>query len=189
MATNHKKIGLYAITGIAVAIILIAAIFISGIQFPNFGSKNSSGKTGTLAVSIMDAPADLANLNVTVNALYIHNDDNDSWLQLNFTGGVSSIYFNLLALSNVTKELSTLPMPVGNYSKIRLDVQAANATLNDGITENLTVPPGHIDVIVAFQIKADQTTNLLLDMQVDTASISHSGNLKPVMKATVQYLS
>jgi hypothetical protein len=189
MAINHKKIGLYTVTGIAIAVILIAAIFVSGVQFPGFSPKNSSGKTGTLAVAIMDAPADLANLNVTVNALYVHNDDNDSWLQLNFTGGVSSVYFNLLALNNITKDLSTSAIPVGNYSKIRLDVSAANATLNDGTTENLTVPPGHIDVILSFQIKADQTTNVIIDMQADTVAISHSGNLKPVLKATVQYLS
>jgi hypothetical protein len=87
MAINHKKIGFYTVTGIAIAVILIAAIFVSGVQFPGFSPKSSSVKTGTLAVAIMDAPADLANLNVTVNALYVHNDDNDSWLQLNFTGG------------------------------------------------------------------------------------------------------
>ncbi len=108
---------------------------------------------------------------------------------MTFKDDVTSVYFNLLALQNVTKELSTLPRPVGNYSKIRLDVTAANATLNDGTTENLTVPPGHIDIIVSFEIKADQTTNVLLDMQVDTVAISQSGNLKPVLKATVQYLS
>lgn len=189
MAINHRKISLYAVTGVSVAIILIAAIFISGVQFPSLGSKSSAGKTGTLSVSIMDAPVNITHLNVTVSALYIHNDDNDSWVQLNFTGGVSSVYFDLLALQNVTKELSTVSMPVGNYSNIRLDVSAANATLNDGTTEDLTVPPGHIDVIISFEIKADQTTNVLIDMQADTVAISHSGNLKPVLKATVQYLS
>jgi hypothetical protein len=189
MAINHKKIGLYTITGVTAATILIAAMFVSGIQFPSFDSKSSTRQTGTLSVSIMDAPADLSHLNVTINALYVHNDDNDSWLQLNFTGGVSSVYFDLLALQNVTKELSTVSMPIGNYSKIRMDVLAANATLNDGSTEDLTVPPGHIDVILSFEIKADQTTNVLIDMQADTVAISHSGNLKPVLKATVQYLS
>ena len=187
MATNHRKIGLYTIAGVAIAIVIVAAIFASGVPFPGFTS--SKGKTGTLAVSIMDAPADLANLNVTVNALYVHNDDNDSWTKLNFTEGVSQVYFNLLALKDVTKELSTSPIPVGNYSKIRLDIEAANATLNDGSTMNLTVPPGHIDVICLFQINADKTTNVLLDMQVDTVAISQSGNLKPVLKATVQYIS
>ncbi len=187
MAINQRKIGLYTLAGVSMAIVIIAALFASGVAFPNLNSSQT--KTGTLSVSIMDAPADLTNLNVTINALYVHNDDNDSWIKLDFTGGVSNVYFDLLALKNVTKELSDVPMPIGNYSKIRLDIEAANATLNDGSTMDLTVPPEHIDVIVPFQIKEGQTTNILLDMQADTVAISHSGNLKPVLKATVQYLS
>jgi hypothetical protein len=142
-----------------------------------------------LSVSITNAPADLIHLNMALNALYVQNDKNCTWVQLNFTEGQSSVYFDLLALRYVTKELSTSLMPVGNYSKIRLDVAAANATLNDETTIDLRVPPGHIDIIVSFEIKADQITNVLLDMQVDTVAVSQSGNLNPVLKATVQYLS
>jgi hypothetical protein len=187
MAIYHRKIGLYTITGVAIAIVIIAAIFASGIQFP--GINNSQGNTGKLSVSIMDAPADLAHLNVTINALYVHNDGDGSWLKLNFADDVSQVYFDLLTLKDVTKELSASSVPVGNYSKIRLDILAANATLADETTKDLVVPPGHIDVTVSFQIKEGQTTNLLLDMQVDSTAISQSGNLKPVLKATVQYLS
>jgi hypothetical protein len=185
MAINHKKFGLYTIAGVVAAIVIIAAVFASGIEFPNSGANQ---KTGMLSVSIMDAPADLAHLNVTINGIYVQNDTGDSWIKLDFTGSVSSVYFDLLSLKNVAKDLSTSLIPVGNYSKIRLDVAAANATLNDGTTENLTVPPGHIDIIVSFEIKAGQTTNVLLDMQVDTVAISQTGNLKPTLKATVQYL-
>jgi hypothetical protein len=188
MVINPKKLGLYALVGFAAAVIIIAALFASGIQFPGF-SFNNSGKTGTLSVSIMDAPANLTHLNVTINALYAHNNDNDSWIKLNFTGNVDSVYFDLLALNNITKELSTSPMPVGNYSKIRLSIESANTTLSDGTTQNLNVPPEHIDIIVSFQINPDKTTNVLIDMQVDSTSVSKTGNLKPVLKATVQYLS
>ena len=187
MSINKRKIGIYTLSGVLMASVVIMAIFVSGVHFPS--SNSSQGKTGSLALSIMDAPADLINLNVTISALYVHNDDNDSWTSLSFNEDTSKVYFNLLALKNVTKELSTSLMPVGNYSKIRLDVEAANATLNDGSTMDLRVPPEHIDVTVQFQINADQTTNVLLDMQVDTVAISQSGNLKPVVKATVQYLS
>jgi hypothetical protein len=186
MTINHK-IGLYITIGVTAAALIIAAIFASGMQFPSIYGPHS--RTGTLSVSIMDAPADLDHLNVTINALYVHNDDNDAWIKLDFIGDVDNVYFDLLALRNVTKELSDFPMPIGNYSKIRLDIEAANATLNDESTMDLRVPPEHIDVIVSFQILEDQTTNVLLDMQVDTVAISQSGNLKPVLKATVQYLS
>jgi hypothetical protein len=184
MATNRKRTGLYVTAGIAIAVVIIAAILASGVQFP--GINGSQSNTGTLFVSITDAPANLTNLNVTLSTMYVHNDDNDSWIQLGFTSGVTKVYFDLLALNNVTKELSTSAIPVGNYSKIRLGIESANATFADGTVMNLTVPPEHIDVIVSFQIKAGQGTDLLIDMQADTAAISQSGNLKPVLKATVQ---
>ena len=184
MAANGKKIGLYATVGVTIAIMIIAAIFASGIQFP--GSNPRSLALGTLRVSITDAPADLANLNVTVNGLYVNNDDTDSRIELNFTGATSEVYFNLLALNNVSQELSIAQIPAGNYSKIRLDVRAANATFTDGTTVDLKVPPGHIDVIINFEIKPSQETNLLIDMQPDTVAISNSHNLKPTLKATIE---
>jgi hypothetical protein len=183
MATNHKRTGLYVTAGIAIAVVIIAAILASGVKLP---FENGSQNTGTLFVSITDAPANLTNLNVTLSTMYVHNDDNDSWIQLGFTGGVTKVYFDLLALNNVTKELSTSAIPVGNYSKIRLSIESANATFADGTVMNLTVPPEHIDVIVSFQINSGQGTDLLIEMQADTAAISQSGNLKPVLKATIQ---
>ncbi len=179
MATNGKRIGLYTGVGIAAAVLIIAAIFASGIQFP------SSQKLGTLRVSITDKPVELENLNVTVSALYVNNASG-GWVQLPFTDGKSEVYFDLLSLNNVTQELSVAQIPAGNYTKIRLEVTTANATLADGSTVTLNVPPDHIDIIIHFEIKAGQETELLIDMQPDTAAISASNNFKPILKATVE---
>ena len=183
MAASGKKIGFYAAAGVAAAALIIVAIFVSGVQFPG---GPSGGSTGTLRVSIMDAPVELANLNVTIDGLYVNSNDSNNWVELNFTDNVSEVYFNLLALQNVTKELSVAQISAGNYTKIRLEVKAANATFTDGSTADLRVPPGHIDVIVSFEIKAGQETSLLIDMQPDTVAVSTSHNLKPVLKATVE---
>ena len=100
----------------------------------------------------------------------------------------------------------------GTYNKIRLTVTGAEAwswneedvevTNNDGypvkeedpeeISEivnikPLRVPPNRIDVIIDFTIEAEGEVTVTLDMQPDWIAISHSGNLRPVMKATVQY--
>lgn len=92
----------------------------------------------------------------------------------------------MLALRNVTKDLSLAQIPTGNYSKIRSDVKTANATYTDGTAVDLTVPPGHIDVIIKFEVTENQETKLLIDMQPDTVAISNSHNLKPILKATVE---
>jgi len=64
-------------------------------------------------------------------------------------------------------------------------ITTANATFADGRILNLTVPPEHIDVIVHFEIKPGASTTVILDMQADWVAISQSGNLRPVLKATV----
>jgi len=100
----------------------------------------------------------------------------------------------------------------GTYNKIRLTVTGAEAwswneedvefTNGDGypVKEDgseeiseivnirpLRVPPNRIDVIVDFTIEAESEVTVTLDMQPDWIAISHSGNLRPVMKATVEY--
>ena len=182
MQTNGRKLGLYTVAGVAIAVIIIAAIFASGVQFP--GSE-SQVKTGTLFVLLTDAPANLTNLNVTLDGIYVNNADSDTWTELNFIEGKSEVYFDLLALNNVTKDLSVAEIPAGNYTKIRLNVKAANATFADGHTADLTVPPEHIDVIIHFEIKEDATTILLIDMQADWVAVSHNNHLRPVLKASV----
>jgi len=82
-------------------------------------------------------------------------------------------------------DLSLTQIPVGNYTKLRLSILTANATYANGENQTLRVPSDKIDVIVHFEIQPGETTMLLLDMQGDWVAISHSGNLRPVLKATV----
>jgi hypothetical protein len=183
MAVTSKKLTIYSATGISLAIVIIAAIFASGIIPQN--STTTNVPMGKLFVSIKDAPVDLKNLNVTIDELYVHNDDNSTWIKLNFTEGKQAVYFDLLALQNVTKELSVSDVPAGNYSKIRLHVISANATFFDNSTATLNVPSERLDIIIKFEVQKDQATELLIDMQADWVAISKSNNLRPILKATV----
>ena len=193
MATS-KRIGIYSIAGIAAAIMIVAAIFASGVQIPsqspNPSQSPSQSALGTLSISIKDAPVDLANLDVTIDGLYVKSAQYDTWIELNFIGDVQEVSFDLLALKDVTQQLSLSQIPAGDYSKIRLDVKTAVATYSDSTAKNLhiqelRVPPGHIDIIISFHIAENQVTDLLIDMQPDSAAISNSGNFKPILKATV----
>jgi hypothetical protein len=80
-------------------------------------------------------------------------------------------------------------MPVGNYTKIRMQIVTANATLSDGTVMTLNVPPSHVDIQVRFEIKSGKTTSLIIDIVVDKIQIAengHSGNpanLNPQFKA------
>jgi hypothetical protein len=100
----------------------------------------------------------------------------------------------------------------GMYNKIRLTVTGAEAwswneedvdfTNDDGypvkekdseeISEDVTirplrVPPNRIDVIIDFTIEAEGEVTVTLDMIPDWIAISQNDNIRPVIKATVEY--
>jgi hypothetical protein len=177
---GNRKIILYAVAGVLISIIVVAAMFVSGIQFPGTGSPTPKIQAGTLMVLLTDAPVDLAQLNVTIDSFSILNDTDEVDLPLSGNGG--KITFDLLALSNVTETISNSQVPAGNYTKMRMTVKQANATFQDGSSLILSVPPGKIDIIAHFEIKDAGTTVILIDMQADWVAISQSGNLRPVLK-------
>ncbi len=177
---NAKKLSLYAIAGIATAIIIIAAISTSGIQLPSNGPSQNPMALGTLVVAIKDAPVELSELFVTIDSVEVQNQGS-GWTKLPFIEGTDSVNFDLLTLKDISEDLSTTLIPQGDYSKIRLHIKDATATYSDGTTAALNVPSDKIDIIIKFQINEGETTTVLIDM---TASISNQGNLKPVFKAT-----
>ncbi len=63
-----------------------------------------------------------------------------------------------------------------------MEVSTASAIYADGSTVDLIVPPGHLDVIVKLEIKAEEATTLLVDM---AGHINQTNRLAPVLKAMV----
>jgi hypothetical protein len=184
MALNSKKISIYVFAGIAIAVILIASVYASGIRLPSNVNSQNSITLGTLMVSIKDAPVELSKLEVTIDSIEVQSENN-GWTQLPFAEGTQTVHFDLLTLKDISKTLSATQLPAGDYSKIRLHIKDATATFTDGTTAILKVPSEKIDVIVKFEIKEDETTKVSIDMTADSVAISHSNNLRPVIKATV----
>ena len=183
MTYNSKKIFLYGSAGIIAAVLIIAAIF-SPMIFPLFQVE---AKTGTLSVKVTDAPVpDLRHLNLTINKVEVSNETGN-WETLPISGG--ALYFDLLKLQNVTKDLSIGEIPIGNYTKIRMQIVTANATLADGRNIPLNVPSGHIDIKTHFEIQPGKMTSLIIDIIVDRIKIAERGNsgkpanLNPQFKA------
>ena len=185
MAMNTKKISLYFFAGIIAAVIIIAGVYTSGIQLPsNEGSQNSI-TLGTLVVSIKDAPVQLSELWVTIDNIEVQSANN-GWIKLPFNDGKETVEFDLLTLTDISKDLSTTQLPSGEYSKIRLHVKDATAIFKNGDITDLKVPSDKIDIIIKFEIKEGTTTTVLIDMTADPVAISNSNNLRPVIKATVK---
>ncbi len=136
------------------------------------------------------------------------NDDTEGWITIDLSSvEEQDLTFNLLEYQingesdDKVLNLADDIIAEGNYNKIRLSVssaeawyyerdEAGNIVKVDGTPvvaekQTLKVPPNHIDVITKFTIDADYPVVVLIDMQPDWVAISHSGNLRPVMKATV----
>ncbi len=179
METKGRRLGLYVITGVVLAALIISGVYMSGVRFPS-----GTAQTGTLVVLLTDAPINITHLNVTIDSLSI-NPENGSWMELPLVDDKTEVYFDLLSLQNVTMTLSEAKISVGNYSKMRMTIKTANATLANGETLDLIVPSGKIDVIIHFEIEHDDATVVLIDMQPDWVAISQSNRLRPVLKASV----
>jgi len=177
---NGKRVGIYAVSGVLIAVMIIAGVLVSGIQFP--GRVNA----GTLVVLITDAPVDLRDLNLTIDSLSIQDEDG-RWIDLELLE--KPTYFNLLELENISMTLSVTEIPAGNYTMLKMHVLTANATFLDGTVVDLRVPSEDIKVLLKprLEIKNGGAVTVTIDLEPEWSKIviSHSLNLKPTVKAIV----
>ena len=150
--------------GVIIAAIIVIASFSGCVQ------KGKGGKEyGELAIKITDAPS-ITSVIVTISNISVHssNQSNGRWFYV--VNGSHEI--NLTKIKNVEEFLGSATLPVGHYTQIRLYVEKAVATI-DGKIYNLTIPSKSIKLVRSFEIKANQTTTLLLDFNAEK-SIHHA---------------
>jgi hypothetical protein len=201
---GSRKIGLRMGLGILAAITIISAVFVSGIQLAGFQAE-----TGRLSIYLKDAPVEVDALWINMTELEVHKADGDGeWIPIDITDtfeeGEDYLEFDLLKYQNKTVlELANASVITGAYNKIRLTVTGAEAWYwNETVTvdevtgypdevnmttQPLRVPPNRIDVLIDFSIDTVNAVIVTIDMQPDWTAISNSSNLRPVMKATVEY--
>ena len=138
-------------------------------------------------------------------------NDADSWISIDLSGAEpDELVFDLLKYrmdaegeNGLVLSLASGYIDKGDYNKVRISVFNATAKYytrdQDGAivyigntdepvinrTQSLNVPSKKIDVITKFTIDAQNPVTVLIDMQPDLIAISKSGNLRPVLKATV----
>lgn len=191
MTDNFRNVGTYGAVGVLIGALIIAGIVVAGVYFPGLRLPSLISDKGRLIIEVMDKPVPLRHLNITIDSLSIQSveDDVEKWIDLELLGG-EPIYFDLLALMNVTETLSDTEIPAGNYTMIRMHVGTANATYPDGQTVELSkVPSGYINVLLKphLEMKSGDSIKIIVDLEPDTAkiAISKSLNLKPTMKAMI----
>ncbi len=180
---SRRRIMTFAVAGVLIGSLFIALGALGpSVIFPAI----FPAKAGTLNIKVTDAPVqNLSSLNITVDRFQVHEDATDQWINVTIAGG--QVTFDLVKLRNVTQDAAAGEIPPGNYTKIRMHVLSAIAQIDGGDVFPVTFPPNHLDINIHFEIKAGETTALILDIQVDTVKIANNPdhNVAPVIKATV----
>jgi hypothetical protein len=160
------------------------------------------GGTGSMRVSVTDAPSCFAAVNVTIEKVRVHQRDNAS----DADSGWSEVVLNppkridLVPLTNgVLEELGETRLPAGTYTQLRLvlaENSAANPLANavtpiGGAPTALDTPSGQqsgLKMKVNLSVEADQLLDVVLDFDacksVVTNGSSGDYNLKPVLSVT-----
>jgi hypothetical protein len=185
---SATKTWLFGAAGLLIAVIIIASVAIGGMYFPGIKLPRVTPSTGQLTILIMDVPVELEHLNVTIDWVKL-KDQTGNWLDLEIKGSVP-FYVDLLALQNVTETLSETEIPAGNYSRLNMHVSTANATYVGGDTAELRVPSDVLKVVFKPHLEMERggSITVLIDLQpnnLKSIAISHSLNLRPVIKARV----
>ena len=183
MSNGLKQFSIFGVAGVLIAIVIIAG-FVAVNDFIR-------PVKGTLTIEIMDKPVELKHLNMTIDWVKIKDEDGN-WYNLTIQDPDEdgTFYFDLLALQNVSETLSVTEIPEANYTAIWIHVLNANATYPDESTVDLNVPSDVIKVLLKprLSLKGGGQVTVLIDLQPDdlnAIAISHSLNLRPVIKATV----
>ena len=180
---------------------VLLAVFMAGCSSSDGGSGSQQG-TGTLVVSLTDAPAcGFDAVNVTVSKVRVHqsssaSENDGDWSDITLSPARK---INLLNLTNGALEtLGETPLPAGHYTQLRLVLSAntgttpANSVVLSGTTttaEIALVTPSAVQsgvkLINEFDVAPGQRVDVMLDFDA-CKSVVRRGNgshlLKPVIK-------
>lgn len=180
--------------------LLFTITFALFLGFTACDSTGSDGGTGTMEVTMTDAPVNYDSVNVTVNSVRVHQNTNaetdstESDEEAEEEGWVTitdePMKVNLLELTNGNQiSLGSEELEAGTYSQIRFVLGDDNTVAIDGETYDLQTPSAQqsgLKLNVNAEVEENTTYTLLVDFDA-ARSIVEQGNgdylLKPVLRA------
>ncbi len=170
-----------AVLGVCLFLVLLQACGTSS-------SSSSTGPTGSMAVSVTDAPGDFDHAWITVTDVWIHTNDtagpNDTGWRKYPLSSSKTVDLLTLANGNAQPVWNNIPVPVGDYRQIRLvladtddtltaSAAAAGLAYNNEVVVNSVEYPLHVPdarhgirlvpVVGAFQVREGGTLRLAID--------------------------
>jgi len=175
---------------------IVAAFIFTGCE------KNAN--TGTLHLSITDAPvdkSDVAGVWLTITEIQYHMNDNE-WMTFEEFEGPQE--FNILELTNGESALlGSFEMEAGTYTQLRFILEAPdfggpNPTnpgcyieFNDESTEPLFVPSGHQSgwkAVGQFKVPSNGDVSVTADFDARKSVIHVTGSGRYILKPTIRLI-
>ena len=168
------------------------------------GCEEDSGQTGTMSLSVTDAPVDNDNIEgvyITVNGLEYHSQDS-GWKTFEEYEGPKK--FNLLELTDGMDEmLGTFEMKAGQYNQLRFMLDIADRTggtpsnpgcylMINGEKEPLFVPSGGqsgYKAVGAFQVPSNGTVELTADWDARKAVVEAGATGMYILRPTIRLVA
>lgn len=127
-------------------------------------------RTGTLQISLTDAPAIFDAVNITFSEISAHIDG--EWIAVRSEDPVT---VNLLEWNNGKSIiLGTADVPPGDYTQIRLKIDDAEVVA-DGKNQQVTVPSGlqtGLKLLTNFTVNAGSTFKLIVDFDAQRSVVT-----------------
>lgn len=182
-------------------LISLLALIVTSLSFTACNTNSGSG-TGTLKVSLTDAPAAYDEVNIEIRQVLVNqngdavdlNVDGEETISVDGENGWYSIMddsmtVNLLDYQNgIALDLGDIELEAGQYNQIRLLLGDNNNVVVNGETYALTTPSAQqsgYKLNVQADVQEDQVYDLVIDFDA-SQSITVTGNnhhiLKPVLR-------
>ena len=169
------------------------------------GNPSGPSGSGTLYVRLTDSPfTDAKAVIVTFSEVSAHREDS-AWAAVPFGGGATSWSCDLKRLQGPQDVLGGGTLTAGHYTQIRLMVSNATIYFDNPTTEaaacaatlaapagsraSVTIPSGEVKLNRGFDLAADGTTTIVLDLDGDKSIIHQAGTGTYIMNPVVSIKS
>jgi len=166
-------------------LVLLVALFAALAGCSGDGTSHGTAM-GDIEVRLTDAPIDIStveSVNVTLTGVIVYpGDTSDPFDDMNEPPPI-----HLLTLTGgVTELLASGEVPVGPYSRIRLEVSDATLVYKDGTSAPLKLEPNKVDVPIRFDVVDAGMNTVTLDFDAAASvKVNETASDKLILRPVV----